>query len=671
MCGIAGILNYTGQRAEIREHDLERMANAIRHRGPNDMGVWRSPDERVGFGHTRLSIIDLSAAGGQPMHSRSGRFHIIYNGEIYNHLALRRRLEHLGHEFAGRSDTETLLHSLMQWGLDALDKLDGMFAFCFYDEKEHRAWLVRDRIGIKPLYYTFQNGICYFASEIKALIAHPAISAAIDPLACYHYLTFLTTPAPLTMFKGIWKIPAGHHIEIQFAGEERGASVKGTQWWDVVVPPPDDDRYNDEAWVKGEIRRLLAESIEKRMMSDVPFGVFLSGGIDSSTNVALMDAVMDQPVKTFTVGFKDQPAYNELEYARQIRDLFKTEHHEVIIDSDDMQSYLDQLVLSQDEPIADWVCVPLYFVSKLVRDTGTIVVQVGEGADEQFFGYDGYMQVLEWRRKYWQPLMRMPKIFRATAYGLSSAVNTFNTRWRGRRELAYRAWQDRELFWGGAVCYPEIFKQEVVVDRDVWTSKALVDGMMDDPVGWLPQRFVALDSYGVVDEYLSTIRSAKPSASFIEQMIYLEFKMRLVELLLMRVDKITMSTSIEARVPFLDHKIVEFSMNIPDSLRIKNGVQKYILKEAVRGLIPDEIIDRPKMGFDAPVSEWLHGSLGRKVESAFKSTALREEGLIDFEGAMGLLEKHRTRSRDYAHPIWCILNLVLWYDRWVAGETCR
>ena len=435
MCGIAGIINFSDRAFEIRENDLGRMADSIAHRGPDGRGVWKSPDGRVGFAHTRLSIIDPSPAGAQPMHSQTGRFHIAYNGEIYNHIALRRRLEHLGHTFVGRSDTETLLHSLMQWGTDALGKSQGMFAFCFYDEEKKYALLVRDRIGVKPLYYAVRNGIFYFASEIKALITHPEISAEIDPLACYHYLTFLTTPAPMTMFRGIGKIPAGHLIEINLADEDNDAKISGRKWWDAIVPAPTDDRYKDEEWVKQEIRRILAESVEKRMMSDVPFGVFLSGGMDSSLNVSLMDAFMDRPVKTFSVGFKDNEEYNELEYARKIRDLFKTEHHEVLIDTNDMQDYLDRLIVSQDEPIADWVCVPLYFVSKLVRDSGTIVVQVGEGSDEQFFGYDGYMRILQWKKQYWDKIVSLPRSIRSLIWAGASFMRIFDNSWRGKKEL--------------------------------------------------------------------------------------------------------------------------------------------------------------------------------------------------------------------------------------------
>jgi asparagine synthase (glutamine-hydrolysing) len=641
------------------------MGESIVHRGPDGGEIWLDGDNSAGLVFRRLSIIDLSDAGMQPMHSPDNRFHIVYNGEIYNYLKLKSELEKLGHTFISRADSEVLLHSLMEWGIDALEKTEGMFAFCFYDSAEKKAWLVRDRIGIKPLYYKFQDGICYFASEIKALIAHPKISADIDPLAAYHYLTFLTTPAPLTMFEGIGKIPAGYLIEISFAKNGRSPSISSRQYWDSVAAPSDDDRFNDENWVKEQIRTLLTEAIEKRMMSDVPFGVFLSGGIDSSTNVALMNACMTQPVKTFSVGFSDQPQFNELEYARKVRDLFKTDHHEVLIDSNDAQNYLDQLIISQDEPIADWVCVPLYFVSRLVRENDTIVVQVGEGSDEQFFGYDNYMEHLDQKKKYWDVIKGIPKPVQGALYGMSSLMASMNPNWSGRKDKMFRAWKDRELFWGGAVCYNETFKQDIVSDRTHWESLVKSHPWVDT-AGLLPGRFNNLDSFEVIDTYLSKVRTEKPSADFMERMIYLEFKLRLVELLLMRVDKITMSTSIEARVPFLDHKLVEFSMNIPSEMKIKNGVTKYILKEAVRGLIPDQIIDRKKVGFGAPVSEWLHGSLGDRIKSTFKSTGLRERNLIDFDQGINLIDTHRS-GRDFAYPIWSLFNLALWYDHWVSG----
>ena len=308
MCGIAGIAVFNNGPSPTW-HQLKAMCDTLSHRGPDDQGI--DILGNVALGMRRLAVIDVEG-GIQPIFNEDRSIRTVFNGEIYNFQDLRWELSKRGHIFRTNSDTEVIVHAYEEYGSDFPAKLNGMFAFALHDRARGKLILARDHIGIKPLYYSFQNGVCFFSSEIKAMMAHGGITAGIDPLACYHYLTFLTTPAPQTMFKGIGKIPAGHYIEVEFKHNNRPYRITGHQWWDAIVPPPGDDRYNDENWVKGEIRRLLAESIEKRMMSDVPFGVFLSGGIDSSTNVALMDAVMDRPVKTFTVGFKDEPDYNEL-----------------------------------------------------------------------------------------------------------------------------------------------------------------------------------------------------------------------------------------------------------------------------------------------------------------------------------------------------------------------
>ena len=389
MCGIVGIFKFREGGVEITEPLLQRMRDTMVHRGPDGAGMWRSPDGRVGLAHRRLSIIDLSEAGAQPMASADGALWIVYNGEVYNHAELRTELEAEGYRYRSRTDTETVLYAYDRWGLECVHRFQGMFAFGLWDVRKRRLWLVRDRIGIKPLYYTFAGSQVLFASEIKALLEHPQVSRDVDSTALYHYMTLYTTPAPLTMFKGIYKLPAGHAMVV-----EEGRDPRVYQYWDPIVPRERFERTfrgsgepSMETYCTKEIRRLLAESIEKRMMSDVPFGVFLSGGVDSSTNVALMARLMDRPVDTFTVAFKNNPQYNELEYARRIAREFKTNHHEVLIDESDLLEYLPDLIYHQDEPIADPVCVPLYYVSKLARDNGTIVVQVGEGSDEQFCGY--------------------------------------------------------------------------------------------------------------------------------------------------------------------------------------------------------------------------------------------------------------------------------------------
>ncbi|MGQ9631403.1 MAG: asparagine synthase (glutamine-hydrolyzing) [bacterium] len=641
MCGICGVFNY-GIKDEVKESLITSMRDTIVHRGPDDAGVYISRDKGVGFGFRRLSIIDL-AGGHQPMPNEDGSVWIVFNGEIYNHLDIRRELERRGHRYKTRSDTETIIHLYEEKGRDCVHDLRGMFAFAIWDEKRRQIFLARDRIGIKPLYYTFQNGVFIFGSEIKAILAHPGVKRDVDEVALYHYLTFVTTPAPMTLFKGIEKIPPGYSVVVNSDGE-----VSRVQYWDAIIPNSHPVTYDENYYIEN-IRSLLRESVKLRMMSDVPFGVFLSGGIDSSTNVALMAELMDRPVDTFSVGFKDNENYNELNYARQIAREFSTNHHEVLIDHQDLVDYIPKLIYHQDEPIADWVCVPLYYVSDLVRKSGTIVVQVGEGSDEQFCGYDGYMQHINAYR-YWRHFANLPGPFKKGMYNLGRLAVAILKRGRGKLEALKRAVDGEELFWGGAIAYRGDIKKKLIGNGNS-------DG-----------RWKSLNSHDIVRQYISKIRKEKPEADFLERMIYLELKIRLPELLLMRVDKVTMSTSIEARVPFLDHKLVEFTMGIPTSLKIKNGVPKYILKKACEGIIPENIIYRKKQGFGAPVSEWFGGELEEYARESIMNSRIRERGFFDYDFIEYMLSAHRKREADYSFYLWNIFNLSKWYDYWVEGE---
>jgi asparagine synthase (glutamine-hydrolysing) len=383
-------------------------------------------------------------------------------------------------------------------------------------------------------------------------------------------------------------------------------------------------------------------------MSDVPFGVFLSGGVDSSTNVALMARMMDRPVDTFSVGFKDQPAFDEFKYAGQVAKQFKTNHHEVVIDDKDLMDYVPKLIYHQDEPIADWVCVPLYFVSKLARDSGTIVIQIGEGSDEIFFGYEGYKITLDLYKKYWKPYMMLPGFMRTFANAISTAMPWAPiVRNPAIREIMRRAAKDKELFWGGAIAFTETQKRLLMNPAHDWDS---------------------LDSSSVAKERLARLDREKPGADFMERMIYLELKHRLPELLLMRVDKITMSTSVEGRAPYLDHKLVEFAMGIPSELKIKNGQTKYILKKAVEGIIPDNIIYRKKQGFGAPVKEWFGGELGKYITDGILNSKIRERQFFDYDYLADLLAKQRRGEAENSTSLWILFNLSKWYDYWIAGE---
>src|SRR5437660_594220 len=379
MCGICGVWEYGTTRGNITPGLLASMRDVMTHRGPDDAGELVFDEARGGFGFRRLSIIDLSEAGHQPMHGCTDRVWLVFNGEIYNHASLREGLEQRGHVYASRTDSETILHLYEERGLDFVQYIEGDYAIARWDADREPLVLARDRAGVKPLYFYHRNGLFIFASEIKAIVQHPAVTPEVKEEAVYHYITFVTTPAPQTLFRGIQKLPAGHMLIV-----DRSGKARISQYWDAL--PSASPKLTDSEH-EANILKLLPDAIKKRMMADVPFGVFLSGGVDSSANVALMSELMSQPVETFTVGFSDAEYLNELDSARRIARDFKTNHHEVVISASEMQKFLPDLVFHQDEPIADPVCVPLYYVSKLARDSGTIVVQVGEGSDEIFSGY--------------------------------------------------------------------------------------------------------------------------------------------------------------------------------------------------------------------------------------------------------------------------------------------
>ena len=527
MCGICGIWEYGAGEGRVELSLVERMRDTMTHRGPDDEGAAIFDGGRGGLGFRRLSIIDLSPAGNQPMRGCAKRqIWIVFNGEIYNHAELRTGLEQRGHQYATRTDTETILHLYEERGPDFVHEIEGDFGIAIWDEERGQLVLARDRIGVKPLYFYQQNGRFIFASEIKAILQHPAVSREIDEESLYHYLTFLTTPAPQTLFRDIQKLPAGHLLVVS-----RDGSIRQEKYWDAL--PPLSPKKQTETECQEEILRLLRDSIRKRMMSDVPFGVFLSGGVDSSANVALMSELMSQPVRTYTVGFADNQELNELESARAVARRFGTDHHEVIIGQDDMQRFLPELIFHQDEPLADPVCVPLYYVSRLARDTGTIVVQVGEGADEIFAGYDWFRKYVRINDLFWQPAEKLSLSLRHSLAAMAKPLMEASFNKRTAIELTRRLGAGEPLFWGGAIVFDEDFKRRVLSSE----MRAEKEG---------------LSSYDAVKNHLDHVARVRPDSDFAARMSYLELKLRLPELLLMRVDKMTMATSVEARVPFLD-----------------------------------------------------------------------------------------------------------------------
>ncbi len=642
MCGICGVWEYSSSEGRVDLSLIERMRDQMPHRGPDDTGELIFDNARGGLGFRRLSIIDLSAAGHQPMHGCTDDLWLVFNGEIYNHAKLREGLLQRGHKYASQTDSETILHLYEERGLDFVNEIEGDYAIALWDAKREQLVLVRDRIGVKPLYFFHKNGRFIFASEIKAILQHPAIQPDIDEESLYHYLSFVTTPAPQTLFRDIHKIPAGHMLILG-----RDGSLEMKRYWDALPPVESAEFANrSEEEHKSEILRLLRSSITKRMMSDVPFGVFLSGGVDSSANVALMAEQMSRPVQTFTVGFHDAEHLNELESARRIARDFGTNHHEVMIGEKEMQNFLPDLVFHQDEPIADPVCVPLYYVSKLARDSGTIVVQVGEGSDEIFSGYDYYVRNLRFYEKFWQHAERVPHLMRRAASAVARPALEATGKKRAAIEMIRRLGANEPMFWGGAVVYDETFKPRVLSPR-------------------MRREFRDRSSLEVVLPYLQRVENERPDSDFLSRMIYLELKLRLPELLLMRVDKITMATSVEARVPFLDHHLVEYALSLPRSLKVEGRSGKHILKRALEEILPHDLLYSPKRGFGAPIREWFRNGLGDLLDSHLLNSPMRRRDFFDYQFIGRLLEEHKRGTHDWSFHLWALLNLSMWYERWI------
>lgn len=632
MCGIVGALVFDNSSFRVTEPYISRMRDTMFHRGPDGAGTWVAPSGKVGLGHRRLSIIDLSTAASQPMSNEDGTLQVVFNGEIYNHAEIRVELERLGgyRWKTDHSDTEVVLHAFERWGIDCIHRFRGMFAIALWDEKKRELWLIRDRIGVKPLYYSIHHGRITFASEIKALLQDPEQQRSVHEEAFFHYLSFLTTPAPQTLFDGIKKLPCGTWLRISENGD-----IREHKYWDVL------DHTTPLTGVseKEVTERLMAElrtAVKLRKVSDVPVGVFLSGGIDSSTNAALFSEGEERPVKTFSIGYKGeyQSYQNELPYARRMAGEVRADYHERLLSVDDLISFLPQMVHLQDEPIADPVCVPLYYVSKLARDNGVIVCQVGEGADELFWGYPAWKTSLNLQRYDDLPVPRSLKRVGLQGLRLLGKEQTFYYEWLRRGSLG------QPVFWGGAEAFTQEQKQRLLSPR-------------------LRKKFSELTSWETIRPIRARFEEKAWEKSHLNWMSYLDLNLRLPELLLMRVDKMSMGVSLEARVPFLDHKFVELAMSIPEAMKTKNGQLKYILKKAVRGLIPDELIDRKKQGFGVPIYEWFFDKLGSQTREELSAFCDQTDFLNKHE-VMKLIDEGRGPQ------VWYLLNFALWWKAYVA-----
>ncbi len=629
MCGIAGFVSRDGHHDRRAANDvLDRMCRVIAHRGPDDQGML--VDDRVALGMRRLSIIDL-AGGHQPMSGCDGAVTIVFNGEIYNHRELQRELESRGHQFKTHSDTETIVHAYEEFGAGCVEQLRGMFAFAIWDARLRELFIARDRVGKKPLYYTITpGGTLIFGSELKSLREHPEFHGEISIEALDAYLTFGYVPDPLTIFLDVHKLSPGHHLTF------KDARARVAQYWDFPYENRQENPARSEAECLEELRALLDESVRIRLESEVPLGAFLSGGVDSSTVVGLMARHATQPVKTFSIGFHED-SYNELKYARIAAQRFGTDHHELIV-TPDICEIVDELVWHFDEPFADSSAIPTYMVAKLARQHVTVALS-GDGGDELFAGYTRY--ALDRKRS---GFANLPRVVRR---GVMQPLG---------RTLPHGAW-GRNYLHNVALDPLDRYIEDVsVFTRLNKPSLYTSDFLQELGACEAAQRFRALAAHSRADDPL-------------DPLLYLDSKTYLPGDILTKVDRMSMAVSLEARVPLLDHKLIEFvCTRIPASMKMKGLETKHIFKRAVRDLVPAEILDRPKQGFGIPIDQWINQQLRERVRGTLTEPLTMQRGLIEPRYVKLLLDEHGRGRRDHATELWTLFMLELWQRKFVDAS---
>ncbi len=626
MCGICGILDYN-KNSYIEESVLRSMCLELNHRGPDDEGVFIDKEEpSVGLGHRRLSIIDLSPAGHQPMSNEDGTVWLVLNGEIYNYKELRTDLENKGHKFKSNTDTETIVHLYEEYQEDCVKSLRGMFAFAIWDKQNKILLLARDRVGKKPLiYYHKYNNFC-FASEFCALLGSGLINKDISFEAINHYLTFGYIPAPLTIYKEVYKLPPAHTLIL------KNNKVTIKKYWEL-------DYRNKikitEEEAADETIRLLKEAVKIRLYSDVPLGVFLSGGIDSSTVVALMNQLSSNRIKTFSIGFEEKD-YSELKYARNIADRFNTEHHEFIVKPNALE-ILPLLVERYGEPYADSSCIPTYYVARETRKYVTVALN-GDGGDESFAGYERYQAMLV--------AEMIPRTIKKIASRFSSilpdSVSSKNNLRRIKRFLKAIALssQYRYIKWVGI--FDDVLKKDIYLDG----FAKIVN--KSDPLNFISPYLDNSSGMSMIDSLLYT-----------DVMTYLPYD------LLVKVDITSMANSLEARSPFLDHKLMEYVAKLPAEYKMKRLTKKYLLKKAIKDLVPPQNIHRKKMGFALPVGEWFRNELKGFLSETILSERSLKRGYFKKESIKEMVSKHIQKKADYTFQLWAFLMLELWHQRFI------
>lgn len=639
MCGIAGYWDKRGADALI----VERMVMRIQHRGPDDAGVWLNEEGDLALAHQRLAIIDLTSAGHQPMISPCGRFALVYNGEIYNHQDLRTDLEDEGGHFdwRGHSDTETLLAALRHWGVEgALQRLNGMFAFALWDDAKRTVFLARDRMGEKPLYYGCSGGSFLFGSELKSLVTHPHWQGDIDRNALTLYMRHNYVPAPRSIYQGINKLPPAHFVVVREAGQEVSEPFC---YWDlgqIAESGAADAKGAPEDFID-ELDGLLRDAVVRRMAADVPLGAFLSGGIDSTTVAALMQVQSMRPVKTFTIGFHEK-AYNEAEYAKAVAKHLGTDHTELYVTPEEAMAVIPRLPVIWDEPFSDSSQIPTLLISELARQHVKVSLS-GDGGDELFCGYNRYTQGYQ----VWRALRLLPSPLRPVLAWLLRAVPG------APLERLVRLLPKRLQISHLADRLPKLAE---VVDVDSGESyyHRLVSYWKDP---------AAVVRGGVEPSTLFDTPERLPMLPGLRQhMMYMDSLTYLPDDILTKMDRASMAVSLEARIPLLDHRVVEFAWKVPMSLKYRDGRGKWLLREVLYRYVPRELMERPKMGFAVPIEHWLRGSLREWGEELLGEKRLQEEGYFDPAPIRMMWHEHVTGKRRWHQNLWVVLMFQAWLE---------
>lgn len=636
MCGIAGLIDDTGKTpASDLAHLTRTMTDTLYHRGPDGGDVWVDGECGIGLGHRRLAIIDLSTAGHQPMTSEDGRFVMVYNGEVYNAEDLRPELTEKGVQFRGHSDTEVIVNGFCHWGIEeTIKKLIGMFAIALWDKKERCFYLIRDRLGIKPVYWADTGTGFLFGSELKALYAHPNCPQDLDRNAIASFVRHNCIPAPHTVLTGVHKLMPGHILKRDAAGTQTIQPFWSLQ--QIVENRHIQDRPDAE--IIADLEHLLKDAVKRRMIADVPLGAFLSGGIDSSLVTALMQSQSDHPIRTFSIGFEEE-GYNEAKHAAEVARHLGTDHTELYVSPEQARDVIPKLADYYDEPFADSSQIPTYLVSQMTRDHVTVALS-GDGGDELFGGYTRYLTA----QKYANNLFALPQPLRSGASGLI-------------RALPPRAWQQLIKL------IPASKRPSHMVDK-LYKLANVLKGNQDDYYRSLvthwpePDKLVkgAVEPRGLIWD--DTLQQLIPDA--VERMQYLDTLTYMQDDILTKVDRASMAVSLEARVPLIDHRVVEYSWSLPDHLKIQNGVGKWALREILYRYVPKELIERPKMGFGVPIDAWLRGPLKDWAQDLlFDDNDIFHHGPIQQKW-----DEHQKGERNWQHHLWDILMFNAWYRKW-------